>query len=183
MMHFSRSAAERSFAERPLSGQSTRVAQYWLSLWRGDALPVRADFKPRDMAEHLPNIALFDVVPEVSVRCRLQGSTLARGLGEDITGQDWLALTRPEDRALRLERWSSVARGAIGRGLRLGHRESGENQYAEELMLPFGDIAQDGSRQVLFHLAWRQTRYDPTRGGIENVNALSQEFHLTDLHT
>lgn len=60
-------------------------------------------------------------------------------------------------------------------------RESGEPQHAEELMLPFGDEGEDGARQVLYHLSWRQSAWDPTRGGIEAVNRLSQEFRLISL--
>ncbi|HSM94725.1 MAG TPA: PAS domain-containing protein [Rhizomicrobium sp.] len=157
------------------------MTDYWLSLWKGDALPSRADFKPKNILKELQAVALFDVIPDVSVRCRLLGSGLARGLGADITGQDWLALTRPEDRPIRLLRWSVVARGSIGRGLRAGMRESGAMQYSEELMLPFGDVAEDGSRQVLFHLSWRQTTYDPTRGGIMAVNSVLQDFRLIEL--
>lgn len=180
-MDFDKQIAVRCFEENPPSDLGRLVAGYWLSLWKGDALPMRADFKPKNIVKELPAVALFDVLPDESVRCRLLGSNLVQGLGKDITGQDWLALTKPEDRPLRLLRWSVVARGAIGRGLRAGMRESGALQYSEELMLPFGDVGADGSRQVLFHLSWRQTTYDPTRGGVAAVNSLSQDFRLTEL--
>jgi hypothetical protein len=178
---FDYNAAARCFDENRLSSEGNDVARYWLSLWHGDQLPVRADFQPKKIASHLRAVGIYDVVPDVSVRCRLMGSALAEGLGQDITGQDWLALTRPEDRPVRLQRWSAVANGAIGRGLRPGHRASGEYQISEEILLPFGDVAEDGSRQILFHLSWRQSTYDPTRTGVENVNGLSLEFHITDL--
>ncbi len=144
MSAFDKDAAARCFDENRLSKDGNDVARYWLSLWRGDQLPSRADFEPKKIASQLRALAIFDVVPDKSVHCRLQGSGLAEALGRDITGQDWLALTKPEDRPLRLERWSVVARGAIGRGLRQGVRESGEPQYSEEIMLPFGDVADNG---------------------------------------
>jgi hypothetical protein len=181
LIAFDKDAAQRCFDEHRPSSEGNDVARYWLSLWRGDRLPRRADFEPKKIAPHLRALALFDVMPDTSVRCRLMGSALAEGLGHDLTGQDWLALTRPEDRPLRLQRWSAVARGAIGRGLRPGHRASGEFQISEEILLPFGDEAPDGSRQVAFHLSWRQSTYDPTRTGVGNVNGLSMEFQLTDL--
>ncbi len=180
-MGFDKAVAIRCFEENPASKEGAAVAHYWLSLWRGDALPVRADFKPMTIAKELPAIALFDVVPEQSVWCRLQGSALAQGLGQDITGKDWIAMTKPADRPMRLKRWSDVARGAIGRGLRPGYRESGAVQFSEELMLPFGDIAPDGGRQVLYHISWHQTLYDPTRGGITAVDSVVPEFSLTPL--
>jgi hypothetical protein len=178
---FDRDAAARCFDKPRLSNEGNAVARYWLSLWRGDQLPVRADFQPKMIAPHLRAVGIYEVVPGVSVRCRLMGSGLAEGLGQDITGQDWLAFTRPEDRPIRLQRWSAVANGAIGRGLRPGHRASGEYQICEEVLLPFGGVSQDGARQVLFHLSWRQSTYDPTRTGVENVNGLSLEFSITEL--
>ena len=181
MTVFDKSIAIRSFEENRLSKEGDAVARYWLSLWRDGELPRRAHFQPKNIAPHLRAIAIFDVVPDVSVHCRLMGSGLAEGLGRDITGQDWLALTKPEDRPTRLQRWSGVARGAIGRGLRAGRRESGDPQYSEELMLPFGDVNGAGAHQVLFHVAWRQSTFDPTRVGITEGGALSVEFRLTPL--
>jgi hypothetical protein len=181
LMLMDKRAAQRCFAEDPPGPDGSCVAEYWLSLWRGNELPQRADFRPRVVVDQLPVISIFEVVPGKSVHCRLHGSALAQGHGEDITGKDWLAMTEPEDRPMRLRRWSDVAHGAIGRGLRQGHRQSGEPQYSAEMMLPFADVAPDGSRQVLFHLSWRQTSYDPTLSGTANVNRLAVEFRLTDL--
>jgi hypothetical protein len=181
LMHFDKEIAIRYFGDRRLSREADEVARYWLSLWRGDQLPSRKDFRPQDIAPHLRALAIFTVIPDCSVFCRLQGSALVEALGQDITGQDWIALTKQEDRPTRLERWSTVARGAIGRGLRPGRRQSGEIQMSEEIMLPFGDIAHDGGRQVLFHVSWRQTAYDPTLTGVAHVNSLSLEFELMTL--
>jgi hypothetical protein len=180
-MRFNKDLAVRCFAENPPGPEGRHVADYWLSLWRDGELPRRVDFQPRGIADHLPSISIFEVVPDISVYCRLHGTVLAQGLGQDITGKDWIAMTVPQDQPTRLQRWSDVARGAIGRGLRNGCRESGETVYAEEIMLPFGDTAPDGSRQVLFHLAWRQSPYDPTVTGLHNANRLTLEFRLTDL--
>jgi hypothetical protein len=178
LTHFDRQAAIRCFDDAPPSKEGAIVTRYWLSLWRGDQLPRRADFKPRNVAPQLSAIAIFDVIPGESVRCRLLGSGLVQALGQDITGQDWLVLTKPEDRPARLDRWSQVARGAIGRGLRSGFRESGAMQLSEELMLPFGEVGEDGRRQVLFHVSWRQSTMDPMRTGLTAVNGLSTEFRL-----
>ena len=180
MTEFSRAAALRCFEEDPVGKEADSVVRYWLSLWRGDALPRRADFSPRKIVDQLPRIAIFEIVPDQSIRCRLAGTHIVEGAGQDITGKDILALTPPADRAMRLARFSTVARGAIGRGLRAGFRDSGEAQYAEEIMLPFGEVSANGARQVLVHIAWRQTPYNPTRTGIEN-SGLSQEVRITPL--
>lgn len=176
-----RAAAQRCFDSEPPGPNGLRVANYWLSLWRGNDLPLRADFKPRDVADQLPSIGIFDVIPDKSVRCRLFGSMLTQGIGRDLTGEDWLALTPEPQRATRLERFSAVACGAIGRGIRLTNRESGERQFSEEMLLPFGDVAEDGTRQVLVHIAWRQSAYDPTLTTLASAGNLAIEFRLTSL--
>lgn len=178
---FDYQAAVRCFEESPPSFDGKPIVDYWLSLWRGDQLPARADFSPKSVAKILSAIALFDVVPDKSVYCRLMGSGLTQGLGHDPKGQDWIALTRPEDRQTRLQRWSDVARGGIGRCLRVGYRESGAKQLSEELMLPFAPAEGEEVRQVLYHISWKQSVYDPTRGGVDAVNSLATEFRLTDL--
>jgi hypothetical protein len=180
-MSFDQQIALRCFDENPPSFDGRPLVEFWLSLWRGDALPLRADFSPKAVVKTLPAIAIFDVVPGRSVHCRLMGSGLTQGLGRDPKGEDWLALTRPEHREERLQRWSDVARGAIGRGLRTGYRASGAKQFFEELMLPFAPTEGRDAHQVLYHISWKQTVYDPTRGGVEAVNTLADEFRLTDL--
>jgi hypothetical protein len=171
--------AQRCFLDHPPSPEGERLAQYWLSLWRGDELPLRADFQPRRVADLLPNIVIFDVVPEKSVHCRLAGSFIVEGAGRDITGCDWLALTKPEERSERLKRFSDVARGAIGRGIRQVRRASGNEQSCEEIMLPFRDLGANGSRQVLSYIGWQPTVFDPTIRTIANTGGLLREFRLT----
>jgi len=180
-MSFDKQIAVRCFEENPPSIDAKPLVEYWLSLWQGDALPARTDFKPKAVVKALPAIALFDVVPDNSVHCRLMGSSLTQGLGQDPKGKDWMELTRPEDRPERLQRWSEAARGAIGRGLRTGYRASGEKQFSEELLLPFAAPDDGTACQVLYHISWKQTTYNPTRGGVDAVNSLAEEFRLTNL--
>ncbi len=181
MSGFDFAAAERCFAERPACEEVDRLARFWLSLWRGERLPMRADFQPNAVGDLLPAICIFDVVPSKSVRCRLVGSRLVEAAGVDATGRDWIEMTAPSDRRERMRRFSEVARGAIGRGLRLGRRQSGDLQYAEEIMLPFGDVSPDGTRQVLTFIAWTPELYNPTITGIERNNGLLLRFALTPL--
>jgi PAS domain len=178
---FSAARAARCFEECPPGPGGQRLARYWLSLWRGDALPMRADFRPKEIIDLLPSICLFDVVPGESVYCRLAGTFIVQGAGQDLTGRDWLAMTHPDERATRLARFSDIARGAIGRGLRMAKRVSGEPQACEEIMLPFADVAADGARQVLTYIAWRPEVYDPTRTGVAHTGGLLSDFRLTPL--
>ena len=176
-MHFE--TAQRCFADDPPSPEGERLAQYWLSLWQGDELPRRADFRPREVVDLLPNISILDVVPDKSVYCRLMGSFIVEGAGRDFTGCDWIAVTKPEERPERLKRFSDVARGAIGRGIRCARRASGEEQLCEEIMLPFRDVGANGARQVLTYIGWRPSVYDPTITGLANTGGLLREFRLT----
>ncbi|MEI9929867.1 MAG: PAS domain-containing protein [Rhizomicrobium sp.] len=180
-MSFDFDIARRCFDECPASKDGNRLARYWLSLWHDGRLPTRAEFKPKHIADLLPAICIFDVVPDVSVRCRLAGSRIVEGAGEDITGKDWLALTTPENRGQRLARFSEVARGGIGRGTRAARRASGDRQHAEEIMLPFGDIAADGARQVLIYVGWRPSLYNPAIKNVANTGGLLLEYQLTQL--
>jgi hypothetical protein len=174
-------AAQRCFDEYRAGQEGDRLGRYWLSLWRDDRLPMRTDFKPKQVVELLPALSIFDVVPDVSVHCRLAGSRVVEGAGQDITGKDWLAMTPPDIRAARLSRFSDVARGAIGRGIRSAVRVSGEAQLAEEMMLPFGDVAANGARQVLTFVGWRPSLYDPAITGVTSTGGLLLEFRLTQL--
>ncbi len=180
-MSFDFDTACRCFDDDPAGKDGDRFARYWLSLWQGDRLPMRANFKPKAIAGLLPSICIFEVVPGKSVFCRLAGSHIVEGAGRDITGLDWLALTPPEDRAERLSRFSAVADGAIGRGMRTARRLSGEYQLAEEIMLPFGDAGGGGARQILTFIGWRPSVYDPAVTGITNTGGLLREFRLTQL--
>lgn len=181
MSSFSRAAAERCFEECPAAPEADTLARYWLSLWRGDEIPLRADFEPRKVGSLLRSLAIFDVIPGRSVHCRLAGTFIVKGAGQDITGADWLAMTPADDRPMRLSRFSDVANGAIGRGTRSARRVSGELQLCEEIMLPFADVAPDGTRQVLTHIAWRPTLYNPTITGVSNTGGLLAGFTLTPL--
>lgn len=180
-MSFDFAAAQRCFDESRAGRDGDRLARYWLSLWRGDRLPLRADFKPKEVADLLPFISIFDVAPDVSVRCRLVGSLIVQGAGKDITGMDWIALTSPENRTERLSRFSHVARGGIGRGIRSAKRVSGDDLRVEEIMLPFGDLGSGGMRQVLTYIDWRPSLYDPAITGVASTGGLLLEFRLTQL--
>ncbi|HWA02707.1 MAG TPA: PAS domain-containing protein [Rhizomicrobium sp.] len=175
-------AAARDCLDRCSAAATKRLVGYWLTLWRGDQLPVRADFQPKAVGDLLPTIGIFEVVPGVSVRCRLVGSRLVEAAGGiDITGRDWLAMTEPDDRAERLNRFGAVASGGIGLGRRVAERVSGEVLQIEEVMLPFGDVAADGARQVLTHIAWAPTLYDPVKTGIARNSGLLADFRLIPL--
>lgn len=145
-----RDRAIEAFTQLPLSGANTKLAQYWLSLWNGDQLPLRSQLSPARMKDMLPGIGIFEVRAGVSSRCRLAGTAIQHALGREIAGMDWRSYTRADQHAERLTRNSAIASGAVGIGTR-----HGENGVTQELQLPFADATEDGARLILFHLDWR----------------------------
>ena len=127
------------------------LVEYWLSLWADDALPSRAKLKPARLKYYLPNLLLFDTVPDRSVTIRLAGTHIVRSLKTELTGRDWIALAPKSYRAERLRIFSALARGAIG----LGHRRIpltyGQHYVSEEIVLPFAREA-GGICPVMCHL-------------------------------
>jgi hypothetical protein len=145
----------------------------------GDTLPMRSDFRPRGVAPLLTGIALFDVVANHSVTCRLAGTALRGALGVDITGKDWLALTKQAQRATRLARYSSIATGNAAISLIEAPHASGAVVTAEQVLLPF-ETEPSGVCTVLMHVDWRPTFSDNLAEAPES-GGLAREFRLIPL--
>jgi hypothetical protein len=93
---FDRVATRALIAGLDLTPANREVVETWLSLWRGNELPDRRQLNPADLKRNLSHLAMFDVVPGVSVTVRLAGTTFGALLGMELTGQDWIALA-PEN--------------------------------------------------------------------------------------
>ena len=77
------------------------ILEYWLSLHRDGALPLRADFDPRHIRQSLSKLMLIQVWPRERVVGRLAGTGIVRMIGRDLTGCDIIANTAPEFRRER----------------------------------------------------------------------------------
>jgi hypothetical protein len=132
-----------------LTPRNRLVFAYWQSLRRGKALPLRADFALRPIVPVLGRLMLFDVRPGEALACRLMGTELARLGGSDITGRPFEAFTPPEGRSKRLGCFSRAVKGEVMFALRDVPLDSGRQAVAQELILPFGDVGEDGARQAL----------------------------------
>src|ERR1700744_6516231 len=132
-----------------------KLARYWLSLWKDGVPPSRPALQPSRMKDLLPGIAIFDVRTDDTVICRLAGSAIVMGLGFDPTGMDNIAITPPEFRAARLARYKKVLGGAISRCAKPHQTRHGTVVIAEDIQLPLGGQSEDGTRQILYHVAWR----------------------------
>ena len=166
-----------------MAPNNRRLADYWLSLWEGDALPARGRFEPAPVRDLLPGIMIQEVKPGVSMHVRLSGTAINQAFGRDVTGCDLLALSPPEVRAERLARNSHVADGAIGLAVRRAESRLGAEAESQELHLPFRDVIADGARLILFHTDWRPRDAEPGVPEIADVLRLAAEFRTVPLWT
>jgi hypothetical protein len=176
MPKYSYARAVSALEATPLGRLNRAFANYWLSLWDGDDLPLRAAFNPTRVRDLLPGIVILAVRPGESVHCRLAGSAIQMGLGIDITGKDWLAMTPDDQKSTRLARLGQLLDGAASRNLREGFTTSGTPVCAEEVQFPFGDVAEDGSRMLISHVAWRCGALVKGSPQIRNANHVASEF-------
>lgn len=137
----SKRAVENIIAGLDLEQSNRTLADHWLSLWEGDALPPRAKLNPAKLKSFLPGMLLFDVVPDRSITVRLAGTGYRYALQKDPTGTDWIAAAPESHRANRLKAFSTIARGAV----LIAHRRigmlAGEDYISEEILLPFAPDA------------------------------------------
>jgi len=157
------------------------MVDYWLSLSVGGALPHRDAFDPTEAGDLLRGCALLDVRPGESVRFRIAGTVIKLVLGPDIVGQDWLAATAARHRHQRMVRYSAVAQGAIGVGRRVAVGQTGVSIPIEEVMLPFADVAEDGTRPVLVHTDWRPAGDEWLGVDATFATTLADDFILVSL--
>ena len=158
MIAFDKRAAAETIASLHLEDTNRVLCAHWLSLWLGDALPPRAAFHPAQLKPYLPNIILFNVVPDVSVTVRLAGTRYNHILGAELTGKDWLAAASEQHRATRLKLFSAIARGAVAMDHRLLAMSVGADIVVEEILLPFAAEA-NGVCPVLVHVNLMATQY------------------------
>jgi hypothetical protein len=151
-------AVERILAELNLESSNRAIADHWLSLWEGDALPLRGKFNPAKLKSCLPGILLFDVVPDRSVTVRLAGTGFRFVLRKDPTGADWIAAAPENHRAARLSAFSTIARGAVLVAHRRVAMLHGDDFISEEIILPFAPEA-NGVTTLLCRVNFSETHF------------------------
>lgn len=168
-----------AFSRISLTASNRKLADYWLSLWTGDRLPLRSQFLPARMKDLLPGIGIFEVRVGESSRCRLAGTAIQHALGREIAGSDWRSYTLPDQHAERLKRNSAIADGSVGIGIRNTITPGGPGAM-QELQLPFADGTEDSARLIPFHLDWRPAE---TLNNGKTVLAVpvADQFHVMSL--
>lgn len=66
----------------------TDLLAFWESKRPASGLPLRRDFEPQEMRQHLPFLYIFEALPGCEdFRTRLVGTSIASTRGRDVTGQ------------------------------------------------------------------------------------------------
>lgn len=124
-----------------------RLAAYWQTLRREEALPARRDINPAAIIRVMPFVALIDVRRHVPLEMtlRLVGTELARWAGHDNTGRSFAECYRRDigpdwDRAVR-DYQRAILAGEPARRCHQGQRPNGLLFDYERILLP---LATDG---------------------------------------
>jgi hypothetical protein len=151
-MRFDKAQARQLISSLSLRPANAAIAELWLSLWDGDALPKKSAVTPAQLKKFLPNLLLFDVVPETSVTVRLAGTFFTRILGMELTGLDWIEAAPADYRAERLSSFTEIALGALYRGSRDVEMTFGPNVKCQEILLPLAPDSEGAAYTVLCHI-------------------------------
>jgi hypothetical protein len=147
-----------------LAGANREVADYWLGLWKPGLPPSRDHFNPNDLREHLSALAIFEVIDDGPLICRLAGTDLRSALGRELTGQDLLATASEEKRARLIESARTVVDGAVSISQRMFRESDSNGVVATEIALPFFGVTEQGGRRFLMHTEWRPNRVTRNAG-------------------
>ncbi len=93
------SAAAEELLGQPLHPKVRALVEYWMRVRPAGLLPGRQHVDPLDIPSLLPNVWLVDVErqPEMRLRYRLIGTSVARAFDHDTTGE-YLDETHPHSR-------------------------------------------------------------------------------------
>ena len=181
MPAFKKTTAQDAIAQFGLEESNRALAEYWLSLWHGDALPPRANLNPAKLKPFLANIIMFNVVPDRSVTVRLAGTGFRHFLNSELTGGDWIASAPKSHRTARLKLFSAIARGAILVAHRLVAMTVGDDYVSEEILLPFAPEP-SGSSPLLVHVNFKPEHFLKIKS-MAQVTGDPLDFKLVQLAT
>ncbi|HEX7775623.1 MAG TPA: PAS domain-containing protein [Parvibaculum sp.] len=126
-----------------------RFFDYWHSLPKIDLVPDRKSFNPPDIASLMPAITLLEIWSHERIDLRLIGTGVARGMGIEPTGKNYLDLIAPEARAPYLKLVDAQINQPCGRRTILKTRNAtGLIARTEALTLPMFH-AQSGHHMIV----------------------------------
>jgi len=163
------SAAAATIEALGASAANLGLAAYWLSLWFDGLPPDRAAFDPARVKHLLPGVAVIQVFGDGVAVCRIAGTAIEAALGKCLTGCELVSLVPRELRRVRQIRHEALVDGGIALSKNYFCDEFGNTKAEERIYLPFSGVAEDGSRQFLFHTTLRP--------GSHNFLARPEKWH------
>ncbi|MBL8834045.1 MAG: PAS domain-containing protein [Rhodospirillales bacterium] len=132
-------AGPQPFDASPIrSERILRALAYWEAKRGRRRVPDRADFDPIDIAEIMPHVVMWDVLPQ-GYRCRLAGTKMVEIHGREMTGIDMAEFHGAHNAVIQPEYDGVVRAGVphyVERSLFWMHRDY--RSYAR-ILLPFSN--------------------------------------------
>ncbi|MCE9651362.1 MAG: PAS domain-containing protein [Parvibaculum sp.] len=120
-----------------LTDSTKRFFDYWNSLPKVDFVPDRSSFSPPAIYDLMPAVTLLEIWSRERIDLRLIGTAVAKGMGIEPTGKNYLDLLAPEAREPYLRLLDAQIAQPCGRRSTLGSRNaSGIVARTEVLALP-----------------------------------------------
>ncbi|MEI9991766.1 MAG: hypothetical protein WDM86_17220 [Rhizomicrobium sp.] len=151
-MRFDKAAVARALAEYSFSPDNQRFLRYWLSLWTDDGVALAAAPDAAEARSISRNCITFVLGEDGGVRLGRVGEAIAIALGHAALDADILAMARPEQRDVRLDRFTRTASGTLFRYRRRAVRPDGRAVLLEEIAAPLAGPSAAGARQTVTHI-------------------------------
>ncbi|HEY4343798.1 MAG TPA: PAS domain-containing protein, partial [Parvibaculum sp.] len=120
-----------------LTDNTKRFFDYWNSLPKVGFVPERSSFNPPAIHKLMPTVTLLEIHSRERIEMRLIGTSVARGMGFDPTGRNYLDIIAPETReAYLLLLKAQIAQPCGRRSFLRSRNSSGLIARTEVLALP-----------------------------------------------
>jgi hypothetical protein len=137
------------------------LCEFWDEV-RGDRLlPDASDIDPAQIAYILKDIAILDVIDEMTIRYRLAGTAIAERMGDDPTGKNLIEMTAPDMRPLVSQVMQHIIAQPVGALATYENvYQSGKRAIVESLYLPLKKTAGLSERIVSVHSQEKTITYE-----------------------
>jgi len=133
------------------------LCEFWEEV-RGDRLlPDASDIDPAQIAYILKDIAILDVIDEMTIRYRLAGTEITEQTGTDPTGENLIELVAPDNQRLVAQVMHQIIAQPVGALAAYEDvYQSGKRAIVESLYLPLQKTNGLSGRIVSVH-CWKET--------------------------
>lgn len=158
-----------------------RFIEAWLQ-WRGTAmLPRRAQLDLNQIKAMLPMVMLFELRAPDDVRFRVAGTGIARHLGFDPTGRNYMELTPEGQWPVRRYRLDRMAGQPCGGAMHHEDEQDLRRVAIAMLTLPLLPDEPDGYPLLFTHVAPLEEMPHPVDGTLARMTRLPDRFTFVDI--